>query len=95
MSTPTSAHTPDLTAEMADTERDVPPALGRLVLAEGIAEPEEIPTDYGVVVWRAEQGYTLARAAPRTPCRLATRHWMAMAQATPVICDDASPQMDL
>ncbi|ROO26255.1 hypothetical protein SAOR_11185 [Salinisphaera orenii MK-B5] len=66
-----------------------------LVLAEGIAEPEEIPTDYGVVVWRAEQGYTLARAAPRTPCRLATRHWMAMAQATPVICDDASPQMDL
>lgn len=65
------------------------------VLIEGIAEPEEIPADYGVVVWRAEQGYTLARSAPRTPCRLATRHWMAMAQATPVMRDDASPQMDL
>ena len=36
MSTPTSAHTPDLTAEMADAERIVPPTLGRLVLAEGI-----------------------------------------------------------
>lgn len=63
------------------------------VLAEGIAEPEEIPADYGVVVWRAAGGYTLARGAPRHDYTIETRHWMAMARARPFIAEDDSLQL--
>ncbi|MES1930105.1 hypothetical protein SADO_12658 [Salinisphaera dokdonensis CL-ES53] len=63
------------------------------VLAEGIAEPEEIPADYGVVVWRESGGYTLARSAPRHAYTIETRHWMAMARARPFMAEDDSLQL--
>lgn len=53
------------------------------VLAEGIAEPDEIPAECGV--WLAgEQGLRLLRAAPRVPVTLDFGTWMALARATPV-----------
>lgn len=63
------------------------------VIADGIAEPDEIPADYGVAVWREPGGYTLARPAPRGAYQLETRHWMALARATPFTADEPSPQL--
>ena len=54
-----------------------------LVLAEGIAEPDEIPSDYGVALYSESAGFRIARAAPIGDCTLETRHWMALAKATP------------
>lgn len=50
------------------------------VLAEGIAKPEEIPEECGVIVARGE-GFELARAAPKRPMKLTFSHWMALAKA--------------
>lgn len=60
------------------------------VIAEGIAEPEEIPPPYGVLVARAG-GLEVARPAPRRPHRMPFHLWMALARATPER-DDDSPQ---
>lgn len=50
------------------------------VLREGIAEPEEIPEAYGVLLAR-ESGLEVARPAPRRPLRVPFPVWMALARA--------------
>jgi hypothetical protein len=62
------------------------------VIVEGIATVDEIPADYGVVVWQPS-GYTLARGATRRDYRLETRHWMSMARARPFMAEDESLQL--
>lgn len=59
------------------------------VLAEGIAEPEEIPPECGVLIARrAPQGgfgaLEVARPAPRRPFTMGFALWMALARATPL-----------
>ena len=49
----------------------------------GIAEPDEIPLECGVLVADAG-GLTVARPAPRRPVRMTFPLWMALARATPV-----------
>lgn len=53
------------------------------VIADGIAEPDEIPGDCGVLVACGER-LQVARAAERRPARMAFGTWMALARATPV-----------
>jgi hypothetical protein len=53
------------------------------VLRDGIARPEEIPPECGVLVALAE-GWAVARPAPRRPVRMSFPLWMALARATPV-----------
>lgn len=64
------------------------------VLHEGIATPEEIPPEYGVL-FATGAGHTLvvARPAPRRALRLPFATWMALARATPEppLDDDAQP----
>ncbi len=50
------------------------------VIAEGIAEPDEIPEDCGVIVAR-ESRLERLRLSPARPVRLATLHWLALAKA--------------
>ena len=53
------------------------------VIREGIAAPEEVPVECGVLV--AEAGrLVVARAAPKRPLRMGFSIWMALARATPV-----------
>lgn len=52
------------------------------VLTEGIARPEEIPPECGVVIATAT-GLELARRAPKRPMRLGFSTWMALAKAEP------------
>jgi hypothetical protein len=55
------------------------------VLREGIAEPDEVPPECGVMVAREAGGaLDVARPAPRRACRLPLQAWMALARATPV-----------
>ncbi len=57
------------------------------VLREGIAEPDEIPPECGVLVARehaSEHAFDVARAAPRRAVRLPFPTWMALARATPL-----------
>ena len=58
------------------------------VLAEGIAEPDEVPPECGVLIARpGAAGGTLldvARPAPRRAMRLPFGVWLALAKATPV-----------
>ncbi len=58
------------------------------VLREGIAQPDEIPLVYGVLLADAGGGLNVARAAPRRPMRLPFMVWMALARATPEPADD-------
>jgi hypothetical protein len=60
------------------------------VLREGIAEPQEIPEVYGVMV-AGSLGVEVARPAPRRACLTPFHVWMALAKATPEPVDD-SPQ---
>jgi len=53
------------------------------VLREGIAAPDEIPAECGVLVAGAH-GLEVARAAPKRPARLPFGVWMALARATPL-----------
>jgi hypothetical protein len=53
------------------------------VLREGIAEPQEIPADCGVLIAGA-QGLEVARPAPKRPMQMSFGVWMALARATPV-----------
>ena len=57
------------------------------VIRAGIAQPEEIPPVYGVII---ASGNTLdvARPAPRRAMRLPFMVWMALARATPERRDD-------
>ncbi len=50
------------------------------VLREGIAEPDEIPEAYGVLLAR-EGALEVARPAPRRPLRVPFPVWMALARA--------------
>jgi len=52
------------------------------VVREGIAEPDEIPSECGVMVATA-QALEVARPAPRRALRLPFAVWMALARATP------------
>lgn len=53
------------------------------VIREGIAEPQEIPPECGVLIAR-EGGLDVARPAPRRGMRLPFQVWMALARAVPV-----------
>ena len=53
------------------------------VLKEGIARPEEVPPECGVL-YAGPDGLAVARPAPRRPARLGFHLWMALARATPV-----------
>lgn len=60
------------------------------VLAEGIAEADEVPPECGVLVARGAS-LEVARPAPRRAMRLPFAVWMALAKATPALAalDDA------
>lgn len=64
-----------------------------LVIADGIAEPAEIPHDYGVALYSPAAGYRIARAAPIGDYALETRHWMALARATPFTSEPMTVQL--
>ncbi len=53
------------------------------VIREGIAKPEEIPAECGVLVATAS-GLDVARPAPKRPMHMPFGVWMALARATPV-----------
>jgi hypothetical protein len=53
------------------------------VLKEGIARPEEIPPECGVLV-ASGLALEVARPAPRRPMRLPFSTWMVLARATPL-----------
>jgi hypothetical protein len=53
------------------------------VIREGIARPEEIPPECGVMV-ASDSLLDVARPAPRRALRLPFGAWMALARATPV-----------
>ena len=65
------------------------------VIAEGIAEADEIPRECGVLV-ATGVGFVVARAAPKRPATIGFALWMALARATPVDgwrLDDAQPPL--
>lgn len=64
------------------------------VIRAGIAEPDEIPPDYGVLIGHATH-LELARPAPRRACRPDFPTWMALARATPLLPLDDDPQSPL
>ncbi|MEO6408442.1 MAG: hypothetical protein ABIO45_06770 [Burkholderiaceae bacterium] len=53
------------------------------VIRAGIAQPDEIPPECGVLV-SGEAGLEVARAAPRRAARMTLAIWMALARATPL-----------
>lgn len=53
------------------------------VIRDGIAEPDEIPRECGVIVATAH-GLVVARDAPARSCPMPFPVWMALARATPV-----------
>lgn len=53
------------------------------VIRAGIAEPDEIPAECGVMV-AAGSGFDVLRAAPKRPTRMTFPLWMALARATPL-----------
>lgn len=58
------------------------------VIREGIAEPDEIPPVYGVLVAPEHGLLQVARPAPQRAMRLPFMVWMALARATPEPPDD-------
>lgn len=72
------------------------------VLAEGIARPEEIPDEFGVLIaCRPAEGteprLEVARPAPRRQSTMPLATWMALARATPLPPlnpDDDQPPLD-
>lgn len=54
------------------------------VIKAGIAEAEEIPPDYGVLIGHASH-LELARPAPKRACKPDFATWMALARATPLL----------
>ncbi len=57
------------------------------VIREGIARPEEIPAECGVLV-AADTGLQLARPAPKRAMAMGFALWMVLARATPMDNDD-------
>ena len=53
------------------------------VIKEGIATPDEVPAECGVLV-AGPTALTVARPAPKRPVRIGFDLWMALARATPV-----------
>jgi hypothetical protein len=53
------------------------------VIREGIAQPQEIPEVYGVMLALPGGGLSVARPAPKRRLRLPFVVWMALARATP------------
>lgn len=53
------------------------------VIAQGIAQPEEIPPEFGVMAALGAQ-LDVLRPAPKRPMRMSLPLWMALARATPV-----------
>lgn len=58
------------------------------VIRDGIAEPDEIPAVYGVLVAPASGPLVVARPAPQRAMRLPFPVWMALARAVPEPPDD-------
>lgn len=58
------------------------------VIRAGIAQPEEIPSPYGVMLARDDGMLEVARPAPRRAMRLPFAVWMALARAAPEPFDD-------
>jgi len=55
------------------------------VIREGIAEPDEVPAECGVLVAREADGaLDVARPAPKRALKLPFHAWMVLARATPV-----------
>jgi hypothetical protein len=61
------------------------------VIKAGIAEPEEIPPEYGVLIGH-DSHLELARPAPKRACKPDFSTWMALAKATPVRPPDDAQQ---
>lgn len=61
------------------------------VLKAGIADPGEIPPEYGVLIGH-EAHLELARPAPQRPHKPDFQTWLALARATPEPPPDESPQ---
>lgn len=57
------------------------------VIRAGIAEPQEIPPECGVMLAGAD-GLEVARAAPKRPMQMSFGLWMALARARPMDHDD-------
>ncbi len=64
------------------------------VLKAGIAQPEEIPPEFGVLIGH-DTHLELARPAPRRACKPDFGTWMALARATPLRPPDDDPQSPL
>ncbi len=77
----------DLLADLRrSTKREAYMQLGGecwYAIKAGIAEPEEIPAECGVLV-AGESGLTVARPARKRPSRMSFPLWMALARATPM-----------
>lgn len=54
------------------------------VIREGIAQPDEIPPECGVLVALEGGGFDVARTAPKRAVQLPFSTWMALARAAPV-----------
>ena len=61
------------------------------VLREGIARPEEIPPECGVMI-AGDGGLDVARPAPKRPMQMSFGLWMALARAAPM---DSRPDEDV
>jgi hypothetical protein len=53
------------------------------VIRDGIAQPDEIPAECGVMI-AGDSGFEVARPAPRRALRLPFHAWMVLARATPL-----------
>jgi len=53
------------------------------VIRQGIAQPQEIPLEFGVML-AGDAGLDVARAAPKRPMQMSFGLWMALARSTPV-----------
>ena len=62
------------------------------VIREGIAQPQEIPEVYGVMLAQPDGALAVARPAPRRAFELPFGVWMALARATPERLDDDAQQ---
>ncbi len=69
------------------------------VFPAGIAQPDEIPPEFGVWLWHgdAENGrFEVARPARHVACELPFAVWLSLAKATPLrLEDDEPPQASL
>ncbi len=64
------------------------------VIREGIAAPEEIPPECGVLV-ASEGALDVARPAPKRAMAMPFGLWMALARATPIVGEMGADQMML